>query len=720
VLPLVANCAPLLGIVQADPRLLDSGLQQHVVAGFLPGRPSVDNSAGAAYQPAAREALRQWLSGSVPWWDHYLGIGFPLAGELIAGAFSPFVFLQLVPNAQVVQQLAAQIACGLLAFVALRLLSCGVFAAVVGAGMFELNGAFAWLGSLWCHPVVALPLSVIGVELLRRATRRDTILGMLCLTIATYLAIVSSFIEIGYLDGLLVVVWLVARMSQATLSGAMRYLAGSAAAFVVGLMLAAPQLVALLDALAYGLATHAGGVFGVMTLGRASVPQLVMPYLWGPILHSTNPEILALWNNVGGYMGIAPIVVASAALALRRERRLAYALLGWIVLTVGAQSGVPVLVRSINLIPGISFVWQARYSATSWEFALAVLCALLLSESNCDENPFLTPVHRVALGVLGLALLGGLAANGASLREALQSSDRIWLLASSILALAVCGITLLIMSRRSARARRSIGVAIVVEALICYAVPTLSLPRSGILDQRLVTFLQANTGFARVYSLDRFAPNYGTYYRLATINYEEPMVSQTWANEVTTRLDPYARSPFYFLQQRIDASPGHPSREDILAANPTPFEDLGLRYVIDRPGRMERAFASRRERPLVVYHDDVASIYRMPAEKPYAEAPHCRLTLASRDDIEATCSRPSRLVRRELYYPDWSASVNGAPSPVHAYATLFEQVALPRGDSSVRFRFAPAHERFAFALAAVALLLVAVGSHLAIREQARG
>jgi hypothetical protein len=288
-----------------------------------------------------------------------------------------------------------------------------------------------------------------------------------------------------------------------------------------------------------------------------------------------------------------------------------------------------------------------------------------------------------------------------------------------MLALAVCGFALFLMTRQSVRARRAIGVAIVVEALICYVVPMLSLPRSGMLDQRLVTFLQANIGFARLYSLDRFAPNYGTYYRLPMINFEEPMVSPAWANEYTTRLDPYAESPFYFLQQRIGASTGKPAREDVLATNPTAFADLGLRYVIDRPGRMERAFASRRERPRVVYHDDVASIYLMPAAKPYAEAADCRLSFASRDDVVANCSERSRLIRRELFYPGWSALVNDSPSQLRSYAAIFQQVALPRGHSVVRFRFAPAHERFVFTLWAVALLLVAAGSMLAVREQVR-
>ena len=719
-LPLLANILPLLGVVQADQRLIYSGLQQHVVPGFLPGLPSVDNSGGTAYQPAAREALRQWLSGSVPWWDHYQGIGFPLAGELIPGAFSPFLFLQLVPNAAVVQQLVAQIACGLLTFLALRLLSCGVFAALIGGAMFELNGTFAWLGSLWCHPLVALPLSVIGVELLRRTTRRETILGMFCLACATYLAIVASFIEIGYLNGLLVVAWLLVRMSQTTLHGTIRLIALSSMAFVVGLMLAAPQLSALLDALQYGLASHSGGIFGPLTLGRASVPQLVMPYLWGPIHDYATPDVAALWNNVGGYMGIAPIVVASAALTLRSERRVAFMLVGWIVLTVGAQAGVLPMVWLMNRIPGVSFIWQSRYSASSWEFALAVLCAFLINEWSSKRNPFLAPLHKAALAALGLTLAASLVANGTLLHELLrQPRYWMWLSASALLALSVCGILVLLMTRQSFRARRLIGVAIVCEALISYAVPTLSLPRYGTLDQNLVTFLAEHIGYARLYSLDRFAPNYGTYYRLPMIDYVEPIVPELWANEVTTTLDPYTVSPFFFLERRIGDSSDRPSREAVLASHATSFGALGLRFAIDRPGRLESAFDRSAGRPRIVYRDDVAAIYQLPDEKPYAAADHCRLSFASRDDIGSDCTERSRLIRRELYFPGWSARVNGTPTQLRSFSGLFQQVALPRGRSLVRFRYAPAHERVAFILWALAIVLLAIGTIFVLREQRR-
>jgi hypothetical protein len=713
-IPLLANILPLVHIVQADPRLIDSGLQEHVVPGFLPGWPAVDIAAGVAYQPAAREALRQWLSGSIPWWDHYQGIGFPLAGELMAGAFSPFLWLLLVPDGIVLQQIIAQIACGVLTYIALRMISCGISSSLVGAALFELNSAFAWLGSFWCHPLIALPLSVIGVELLRRPDRRASFAGMLCLSCATYLAIGASFIEIGYLDGLLVVGWLLVRMSETSLTEAVRLLTLSSAAFVVGIMLAAPQLVALLDAIEYWLASHSGGLFGPMTLGPASIPQLVLPYVWGQILQYNDPALFDLWHDVGGYLGIAPIVVASAALTLRKERRMAYVLGGWIVLTVGARSGIPFMVWLINLIPGMSFIWQSRYSSASTEFALAVLCALLLSEWRSLGNPFLTPIHRWTLAALGLSLLVALAANADLLhRLARQSQFSTWPIASAGVALLLCGSILLLMRRDGPGARRLIGAAIVAEALAWYAIPTMSLPRSGTLDENLVTYLQGHLGYDRLYSLDRLAPNYGTYYQLSAINYTEPMVPETWAHEVRTTLDPASITAFFFLEYRFGASNIHRSREAILAANRPAFAALSLRYVIDRPGPMEAAFPSAAGRPRVVYHDDVASIYRLPDARPYAEADHCRFSIASRDDIEATCAQPSRLIRRELYYPGWSVRVNAQDRQIRSFSRLFQQVELPRGHSLVQFAFAPERLRAAFVLWSLALVLLATGAVLA-------
>lgn len=98
-----------------------------------------------------------------------------------------------------------------------------------------------------------------------------------------------------------------------------------------------------------------------------------------------------------------------------------------------------------------------------------------------------------------------------------------------------------------------------------------------------------------------------------------------------------------------------------------------------------------------------AQVYRLRDVRDYLSADGCRLQPASRDDVRASCARPSRLTRLELALPGWSATVDGAPAPVATVEGAFQAVDLPAGDSHVAFRYAP--RGFAPALAAAGVAL---------------
>ena len=581
-IPLFANILPLLGIVNADTQLLYSGLQYDIVHGFAGGLPYIDPSVGFTYEPEAREALRQWLSGSFPWWNHYEGIGVPLAGGLVPGAFSPFLPFLLLPHGLLVQQIVNQIVCGLLTFALLRMLKCPIVPSLIAGALFELNGTFAWLGFLWCHPVIGLPLSIVGLELVRRWNRRDVVLGMLCLAFAVYLAIVGSFIEIGYLDSLLAVGWFVVRASQFPLRKAGRYLAVCAGGAVTGFGLAAPQLVALIDEAKTGTSVHSVAAIGFNSLASAAQPQFVMPYIWGSIFGNPVGDIGSVWSNVGGYMGLAPILVASAVLCSRKERRLEFMLCAWIVLTVGAQFGVPWLVRLINFIPGISYTAQYRYSPASWEFAVAVLCGLVLAQWTAERKPFLESTHRITLAVLGVIFAGGLVDHEAQFALSLTAPgyDR-WLAGSVIVAIAVFAAVLGLMILRShTRAVALLGLVLVGEAFLFYFIPSLSYPRGGKVDLTMARFVQSHTGQSRLYSMGWLAPDYGSMYGIPMLNNDDPLIPTAWTSYAMNALDPYSISPLLLLQYRIG---DHPPLGDTYAWERKNFDGLGAKFLTAPP-----------------------------------------------------------------------------------------------------------------------------------------
>lgn len=111
----------------------------------------------------------------------------------------------------------------------------------------------------------------------------------------------------------------------------------------------------------------------------------------------------------------------------------------------------------------------------------------------------------------------------------------------------------------------------------------------------------------------------------------------------------------------------------------------------------------------LVFRDGLVSIYRIANAAPYASSPDpgCRVDIVSRQEMRTSCAAPGRLLRREMFFPGWSAAVNGAARQVRRDG-LFQAVNLPAGPAVVRFTYAPPHIRLAAALALAALLLWAV------------
>jgi hypothetical protein len=110
--------------------------------------------------------------------------------------------------------------------------------------------------------------------------------------------------------------------------------------------------------------------------------------------------------------------------------------------------------------------------------------------------------------------------------------------------------------------------------------------------------------------------------------------------------------------------------------------------------------------PSLVFQDSSAAIYELPNPAPYAQAadPACALAVPSRQEMHSVCPVPTTLLRREMYFPGWEASVNGREVPV-SQAGLFQSISLPAGAADIRFTYAPPHIRAACALALAGLAL---------------
>ncbi len=99
-----------------------------------------------------------------------------------------------------------------------------------------------------------------------------------------------------------------------------------------------------------------------------------------------------------------------------------------------------------------------------------------------------------------------------------------------------------------------------------------------------------------------------------------------------------------------------------------------------------------------VYSDALLDIWDLPHPAPYYTVLHgnCSLSKETRDTVVAQCSTPSTLLRRELYMPGWSATVNGSSMAVSAHEEIFQTIPLGVGKNVVHFQFAPPYVDYAW------------------------
>jgi hypothetical protein len=121
------------------------------------------------------------------------------------------------------------------------------------------------------------------------------------------------------------------------------------------------------------------------------------------------------------------------------------------------------------------------------------------------------------------------------------------------------------------------------------------------------------------------------------------------------------------------------------------------------PGRQQHEVISQPDEPIPrlvlqrtngmrrVYSDPLADIYELPSPRPYAETigGPCRLEVINREEFLADCVEPAVLLRRELFFPGWRASVDGVDQPIAEHDGIFQQVMLSAGRSRIRFAYVP-------------------------------
>jgi hypothetical protein len=695
----VANFLPLSGIVDQNPLLERPELTVAEQPGWVEGFRTIDPNDGFSSQALGHQAAHQWLHGEIPYWNHYEGTGFPLAGGMQSAAlFLPFVLLLHFANGLLYLHVVLEVLAAVGTYLLLRRLRVGHVAAVVGGIAFGLCGTMVWVANAVMNPVAFLPWLVLGVELATSddedATPWARWAGPAVIALALSGSLYAGFPEVAYIDCLLVAGWAVLRLVQRR-SRLWRGVRDLAAGLAVGLCLAAPILVAFGTYVADAYVGNHDGSSGHTALGLIGLPAVVLPYVYGPIFgyfgNYPTPELGLWWSAVGGYLPMAAVALALVGLAGRRERGLKRFLLGWSLVVGAIAFGMPVLSSLLNFIPTLKYALFQRYSPPMVALAVIVMAALALDEIIAGE------IRRrsVAIGGAVAFVVLGAAALGARGHVSLLSGaayHRQWAVLSVLLALVVT-VAVVAAALVPARLRwlRPVlaGGALAVEAMVLFIVPQLSTKHDAVVDLAPVSFLQEHLGTSSYATLGPIAPNYGSYFGIRGINVNDLPLPKPYAELVERRLNRNT-TPYTFTGTFM-GDPKGPTNKDQLVANVAAYRDAGVRYVVARRGTILPADVSAAAL-VPAFADQSFEIYELSGWKPYYEpdaGSGCRVERSDFTGAVVDCPAATTIVRRETFLPGWSATVNGQPVGITDRDGLFQVVPVPAGRSTIETSYRP-------------------------------
>jgi hypothetical protein len=560
--------------------------------GVTLGGPWLDPNTNFTVQALGGLSAHDWLHGVVPWWNPYTGVGLPLAAEMqTLSFFLPFVLLLHFTDGVILLKIALEIVAGLATYALVRQLGLGRFAAFVGAVLFEFNGPLAWYAHAPITPIPFLPLLLLGIERAFTSAKEARRGGWALITVALAYSLYAGFPETAYLDGLLAVPWTVYRLAIARGSARLSFARKIVFGGIAGLLLAAPIVLPFLEYQGFSAIGHTAASLD-SGLPKAGLAAILMPYIFGPISAIGDADVthrLAdFWGGGGCYLNITVLFLGTLALFTgKRARGLRIILAIWIAVFVARAIGIPHVGYLLSFIPLMKIIAVSRYCITPCAMAAAILGAYALDDWYRGNTGRVGPVFASAAINFVLALIGvGLASSLiiTLLHHLPGKHYPLWLWGSLAWGLAFTIAIAVFYSRPPQfRTAVAVGALTAVNAVGLFAIPPLSGPRHEKLDLALVRFLRQHLGLQRFYTLGPFSPNYGAYYRAASINHNAVPIPTNWIHYIESTLDSgsVAGNPSLF----IGRFPGPWSaREEALRVNLAGFEQTGVKYVVVRRG----------------------------------------------------------------------------------------------------------------------------------------
>jgi hypothetical protein len=696
--------------------------------------------------PTYRFAAESLQRGTFPFWSPHLYGGAPFAADLQSGLYyppnlaafliaRPFTFQTLEALAALHYPLAS-----LAAYALARELGLPRLGAFASGLAFGLSGfAVAHLGHY--NMLAAAAWAPLAIALVHRAAERRRLDWATAAGGAYALVLLPGHTQVAlYTAAAAGLVWLLvlrARGAAPARLAALPLALGLGAAAAAVLLLPAFELTRL--SIRSDISYQQAAEFAASPLGLIT---FLVPAFFG----DSPADYWGLrWSlqESYGYLGVSGLALAAVALvAGRRDRRaLALALLALLALAVALGETTPLHGWLYRLVPGFDKVRAPGRALLFVDLAGALLIGLGVARlgrpPGWRDRPaagWLVRAGALLTGVTALlivplfyaALLTSQDKDPAILRRV---ATAVASLNTSLLFLALAVLLLWLWSRGRARALLAPAAVALLGLDLAVASagfnPTTQDLLSGYRHDAIVEYLRANVGDARVDTrtgiADAMQPDTAVLAGLDDVGgIFNPLLLRSfdryWEALGSRSVPGYDLLAVRYLVARSE-TPLDPARFRRVLADPSGlavFENgraLPRAFLAPRLERADEASTAARLRDPAFDPRQVALVDRDVAAGPGRGA----VETVERPGPAAVVVRlreagGGALVLSEVYYPGWTALVDGQPAPVLPAYNALMAVPLPEAAREVRLSFRPRLWAPALALTGLAWLVIAAGT----------
>lgn len=734
----------------------------------------------AEYLPSRAFLGRALRSGEIPLWNPYQFSGYPFLADMLSAAlYPPNLLYAVLPPAIALGILAALhlLAAGIFTFLFLRGLQLSRSASTFGAIAFMLSGfSVAWLELPVFISVAAwLPLTL---HLSRLAHERKSIYYASGAGLSVAMSLLGGHPQVAFYSMMTVgLYWVYLGISQRKEVSIWTAIALGIVTFGVGLALASPQLLPMLELASL---SHRG-VQPPTPAGYAAYVRLAMPigHLITVLIPDFfgNPSKGTYWGyneytEYCSYVGIFTLLLIPFAFTRRKDGARQPV---WFFGALGLLGILMALGTDVNKlfyyhIPGFTKAGSPARVLFLFVFAASVLAAFgmdrIMERGREKSSVSGKGVLFVGLGILIacgwlLRIILSQMTGDVMLADLLQQRAQEIKMFAAFFVLGL-GVLLLIQSRKLSR---PLGIVLVVGMLCAdmisfgYSYNATCTQAEAYPPTQLTDFLKKDADYSRMMPLnDQWSlreiphavlpPNSAMMYGLYDVSGYDSLYPRAY-------------------KALVDAASGQEScpRENgnmIFARNPgSPVYDLlGVRWVISRKlvenarkidgcyvyrndeacprafivhgleyteesdllARLTSGHVSLRNTALVTF-DDASGIISKVFSEETDDTPrktggtdYVKITryMCNTVDIEATAGKEGYLILTDQYYPGWECTVDGKFTPIMRVDYDFRGVPLKPGAHKVRFSYEPESYHKGLGIAGMAMMFLAILSLIGI------